>query len=132
LSFGLIHLFVLIFLFITKNLGELHFTVKSNLFVKKLELIQGESIKYYKGQTYKPETFLKIYVFLPSYVSVLREIFEKGFAVGEFRFPNLTFESNIPFELRYIIDSDIVGMGWVKLDKNTFSIRDTGKHRGRC
>jgi len=116
----------------TKILGEEHRTVKSKLFVKKLELIQGESIKHYKGPAYKQDTFLKIYVYTPSYVSALRGIFEKGFNFGEIRFPNLTFESNIPFELRYMIDSDIVGMGWVKLDKNTFSIREIGKHKGRC
>jgi len=100
--------------------------------VKKIETIQGESIKYYKGPTYKQDTFLKIYVYIPTYVPAVRGIFERGFAVGDTKFPNLTFESNIPFALRYMIDSDIVGMGWIKLDKNAFRIRSTDKHRSRC
>lgn len=31
-----------------------------------------------------------------------------------------------------MIDSDIVGMGWIKLDKNKFTIRSADKHKSRC
>jgi DNA polymerase elongation subunit (family B) len=30
-------------------------------------------------------------------------------------FESTTFESNMPFALRFMIDKDIVGMGWVRV-----------------
>lgn len=29
--------------------------------------------------------------------------------------PGLTFESNVPYALRFMVDKDIVGMGWVEI-----------------
>ena len=34
--------------------------------------------------------------------------------------PSNTFESNMPFALRFMIDKDIVGMGLIKLRKNCY------------
>lgn len=87
--------------------------MKSNHFVKRIEVVKGESIKGYKGQDYLPETFLKIFTYIPPYISALRGIFERGFSFDSVNFEHLTYESAMPFALRYMIDSDIVGMGWI-------------------
>lgn len=36
--------------------------------------------------------------------------------VCDMRLPELTFESNIPYALRFMIEYDIVGMGWIELN----------------
>lgn len=35
--------------------------------------------------------------------------------VCDMELPQLTFESNIPYALRFMIEYDIVGMGWIEL-----------------
>ncbi|EGR29193.1 hypothetical protein IMG5_161090 [Ichthyophthirius multifiliis] len=107
-------------------------SVKSKYFIKKIEITEGESIKNFKGKDYEIETFLKIYTFLPAHVSTLRGIFEKGFHFESIQFPRTSFESNMPFSLRFMIDKDIVGMGWINLKKNMFEIRSIDKHKSRC
>lgn len=42
--------------------------------------------------------------------------------VCDMNLPELTFESNIPYALRFMIEYDIVGMGWIEL--NNYSIRE--------
>ena len=38
-------------------------------------------------------------------------------------FPNTSYESNMPFALRFMIDKNIVGMNWLKLPAGSFTIR---------
>lgn len=35
------------------------------------------------------------------------------------RLPELTYESNVPYALRFMIEFDIVGMGWIELKNYT-------------
>ncbi|KAL4466727.1 hypothetical protein ABPG74_010324 [Tetrahymena malaccensis] len=114
------------------KLGKFQRNVKTTNFIRKIEVVKGESIKYYKGKGYPQDTFLKIYTFIPPFIPALRGIIEKGYTIDGVRFPAVTFESNIPFALRYMIDADIVGMGWIKLDKDKFKIRSADKHKSRC
>lgn len=44
--------------------------------VRKIEVVEKESIKEYKGKGYKKPKFLKIFTNLPTYVASLRSIFE--------------------------------------------------------
>jgi DNA polymerase delta subunit 1 len=37
------------------------------------------------------------------------------------------FECNVPFVLRYMIDRDIAGAGWMTLPKKTYQVRDASK-----
>jgi DNA polymerase delta subunit 1 len=39
------------------------------------------------------------------------------------RFPCRRYEGNIPFVMRFMVDKDIVGMGWIKIGKNEFIIK---------
>ena len=38
-------------------------------------------------------------------------------------FSSVTYESNLPFALRFMIDNDIVGMQWIKIPQNKYKIR---------
>ena len=73
-------------------------------------------------------TFLKIYTALPKYVNQLRTLFENG----SFSYPKgvnglfetVTYESNLPYALRFMIDNEIVGMSWIKIPAGKYKIRN--------
>lgn len=70
---------------------------------------------YRKGMS----KFLKIFVHLPKYVAQMRQLFEQNKISykNECAFSSVTFESNMPFALRFMIDNDIVGMQWCQFEK---------------
>jgi DNA polymerase elongation subunit (family B) len=47
---------------------------------------------------------LKIYTQNPPLVNKFRSVFEKGFTIEGDMFSNTTFESNIPYVLRFLVD----------------------------
>jgi DNA polymerase delta subunit 1 len=71
--------------------------------------------------------FIKVYCAMPSLVPGLKRLFDEGISV-----PNTsaiirgqTYESNVPFILRFMIDKDIYGSDWVELKAGTYSIRSS-------
>ncbi|OAY64752.1 DNA polymerase delta catalytic subunit [Ananas comosus] len=72
-------------------------------FVKRVELVQKKSIMYYQPQQSQP--FLKIVVALPTMVASCRGLGSRSF---------ITYESNILFALRFMIDCNIVGANWIE------------------
>ena len=49
---------------------------------------------------------------------------EKTFPYQNALFRGPTFESNMPYALRFMIDQDIAGMSWIELPENTYKIRN--------
>uniref|UniRef100_A0A0E0BG65 DNA polymerase n=1 Tax=Oryza glumipatula TaxID=40148 RepID=A0A0E0BG65_9ORYZ len=83
-------------------------------FVKRIELVQKQTIMHYQPQQSQP--FLKIVVALPTMVASCRGILERGITIeglGSKSF--LTYESNILFALRFMIDCNIVGGNWIEV-----------------
>lgn len=77
----------------------------------------------------KKQRFLKIFVSHPKYVSQLRGVIEKGIQItGEDLLSETTYESNVPFPLRFMVDNDIGGMTWIKVDKFNWKMRQ-GKQK---
>jgi DNA polymerase delta subunit 1 len=77
--------------------------------------------------------FIKIYVAMPSLVPNLKRLFEDGFAapgLGNVR--GQTYESNVPFVLRFMIDMGISGADWVELPVGTFAQRQPHNMISRC
>ena len=70
---------------------------------------------------------------MPSLVPGLKRAFDDGFSI-----PNVglikgqTYESNVPFVLRFMIDKGIQGADWVELPAGTYSLRDPSKQVSRC
>ncbi|KAF8730938.1 hypothetical protein HU200_016812 [Digitaria exilis] len=82
--------------------------------VKRVELVQKQTIMHY--QTQQSQSFLKIVVALPTMVASCRGILERGITIeglGSKSF--LTYESNILFALRFMIDCNIVGGNWIEV-----------------
>ena len=70
---------------------------------------------------------------MPSLVAGLKKTFEEGISlpgIGTVR--GSTYESNVPFVLRFMIDKKIQGADWVELPAATYSIRDSAAKASRC
>ncbi|GAB4835573.1 DNA polymerase delta catalytic subunit [Ancistrocladus abbreviatus] len=80
--------------------------------IRRVELVQKRSIMYYQQQ--KSHPFLKIVVALPTMVATCRGILDKGIQIDGLGMKSfLTYESNVLFALRFMIDCNIVGGNWI-------------------
>ncbi|KAJ3374817.1 DNA-directed DNA polymerase delta [Allomyces arbusculus] len=98
--------------------------------VLAIESTQKESLMNFHGN--RKSTFLKITLAHPKLVPPLRRQFETSQVrldgAAHFTFATLTYEANIAYLLRYMIDADIAGMAWLELRRGTYQLR-TGAHR---
>ncbi|KAL4323409.1 hypothetical protein GQ457_11G012850 [Hibiscus cannabinus] len=82
-------------------------------FVQRFELVQKRSIMYYQQQ--KSQSFLKIVVALPTMVASCRGILDRGIQIDGLGMKSfMTYESNVLFALRFMIDCNIVGGNWIE------------------
>ncbi|KAK9111468.1 hypothetical protein Scep_018987 [Stephania cephalantha] len=87
---------------------------KAPKFIKRIEMMQKRSIMHYQQQQSHP--FLKIVVALPTMVAGCRGIFERGIHVDGLGMRSfMTYESNVLFALRFMIDCNIVGGNWIEV-----------------
>lgn len=89
-------------------------------YVIKVEIVKKASIRgYYNKELFR---FFKISLALPRHVPAARDILEnEGVTlpgIGNKTF--LTYESNIAFILRFMIDKKISGVGWIELKPNSY------------
>lgn len=60
----------------------------------------------------------------PNVVAPLRHMFEREFRIQGFTLPTQTFESNIPYALRFMVDKGVTGMGWFRLPAGKYKVRE--------
>ncbi|TYZ60960.1 hypothetical protein PybrP1_001058 [[Pythium] brassicae (nom. inval.)] len=66
----------------------------------------------------------KVYLSMPSYVPKARTLLESGLTLPGCDFRSYqTFESNVPFILRFMIDQDIQGCNWLEAPAHTYAVR---------
>lgn len=76
---------------------------------------------------------LLIYVASPSLVPTARGILERGFKAEPYPERGYqTYESNVPFVLRYMIDNSIVGCNWIELNAGAYRQRPVEEMESRC
>ena len=95
--------------------------------VLKMDMVQKSSIMNYHGG--KDFAFIKITVTQPKYIAVAKRLLDQGIQVPGFNtqsFP--TFESNLSFDMRFMIDFGVVGANWIELPANKYRIRSVDKH----
>jgi DNA polymerase delta subunit 1 len=77
--------------------------------------------------------FIKVYCALPTMVPGLKRIFDEGFSVpGVGNISGQTYESNVPFVLRFMIDKNISGSDWIRIPAGTYRLLDKKEHQSRC
>ncbi|KAG0298991.1 DNA-directed DNA polymerase delta [Dissophora globulifera] len=91
--------------------------------VVKIEWKLKESIYGYHGGEASP--FLKITLKDPRNISAAKRCFERGISFPGFNdVTSQTYESNIAYLLRFMIDCHVTGANWIELPSGTFQLRD--------
>ncbi|GFQ06146.1 DNA polymerase delta catalytic subunit, partial [Phtheirospermum japonicum] len=97
--------------------------------IRRIELVQRRSIMYYQQQNSQP--FLKIVVALPTMVASCRGILDRGIQIDGLGMKNfMTYESNVFFALRFMIDCNIVGGNWIEVPRGKY--KKTAENRSYC
>eukprot|EP00873_Tetraselmis_striata_P017869 jgi/Tetstr1/438133/TSEL_002859.t1 len=104
---------------------------RNNRFVKSVSLQQGCSLMNYQAQAQR--AFLKIVVALPKHVAPCRSILESGFPVASLGRDRAfqTYESNVLFTLRFMVDTGLGGGFWVEVPAGKWR-RNTAAPRTYC
>lgn len=97
-----------------------------NVCVIRVERVKRQSIWGYHFN--EMGDFLQVTVALPALVATARRLLEKGISI-----PNLgmkffsTYESNLQYALRYMVDKNLRGGGWVELPASSYRVRAAEK-----
>ena len=99
-------------------------------FIGSVEIVRDkQSLMYF--QEGKTSTFVKVTTTLPNMVATARGIIEKqGVTVPGLHHTSLTFqtfESNVLYTLRFMVDRGVVGGNWVELPAGGYKIRESQK-----
>ncbi|KAI8807077.1 hypothetical protein BJ742DRAFT_748288 [Cladochytrium replicatum] len=100
--------------------------------VLKVDLMDKQTVY---GYTAQKSPFIRIFLKAPTEIAAARRILEKsqisvpGF--GTFS-PETTFESNISYIMRFMIDRQILGCNWVELPAGKYRIRPNHKKTSYC
>lgn len=102
--------------------------------VVAVELVYRQSIFGYTGDAKFP--FLKISVALPKLIATAKRVLEKNDVFSTFPgFHYQAFESNIDFDIRFMVDNKITGCNWIELPARSYSLRTSNSVRqpeSRC
>lgn len=90
--------------------------------VLKTDVLNLASVWGYQNKRTSP--FIRITLALPTLIPPAKRFLEQGIMVGTSRRHFLTYESNIPYILRFMIDLKMSGGNWIELPANSYTIRD--------
>ena len=100
--------------------------------ILSIQLCDRQSV--YGFSATRHANMLQIFVAAPSLVSVARTILEQGFCplqnASERSFQ--TYESNVPYVLRFMVDRGIVGCNWIELPPNMYHQRAPCETQTHC
>uniref|UniRef100_A0A8C2CMW4 DNA polymerase delta catalytic subunit n=1 Tax=Cyprinus carpio TaxID=7962 RepID=A0A8C2CMW4_CYPCA len=98
---------------------------KDNIAVTVLavDITRKESMYNYHGN--KPHDFLRITMAMPRLIAPAKRLLEQGFKFANFATQSYqAYEANIDFEIRFMVDSDVVGCCWIELPKGKYRLRE--------
>ncbi|XP_058461751.1 DNA polymerase delta catalytic subunit [Malaya genurostris] len=94
--------------------------------VLDVELVQKQSILGYNGED--KFTFIKVTVALPRLLAAVKRLLEKEQMMPEMDFQDCrVYESNIDFDIRFMVDRNVVGCSWIELPPGKWRMRQKGK-----
>ncbi|EDM07474.1 polymerase (DNA directed), delta 1, catalytic subunit, isoform CRA_a [Rattus norvegicus] len=98
--------------------------------VLAIELCSRESMFGYHG--HGPSPFLRITLALPRLMAPARRLLEQGIRVPGLGTPSFApYEANVDFEIRFMVDADIVGCNWLELPAGKY-VRRAEKKATLC
>uniref|UniRef100_A0A8C7TCL9 DNA polymerase n=1 Tax=Oncorhynchus mykiss TaxID=8022 RepID=A0A8C7TCL9_ONCMY len=96
---------------------------KDNMSVTVLavDITHKESMYGYHGK--RIADFLRITMAIPRLIAPAKRLLEQGFKFGPFPIQSFSsYEANIDFEIRFMVDSDVVGCCWIELPKGKYRV----------
>uniref|UniRef100_A0A8C6KII3 DNA polymerase n=1 Tax=Nothobranchius furzeri TaxID=105023 RepID=A0A8C6KII3_NOTFU len=95
--------------------------------VLAVDITRKESMYGYHGQ--RSLDFLRITMAMPRLIAPAKRLLEQGFKFGHYPIQNYqAYEANIDFEIRFMVDSDVVGCCWIELPKGKYRVREEKSH----
>lgn len=93
--------------------------------IERIDVVSRTSLMSYKKT---PSSFLKITTELPAHVPLIRGILEKGIMIDGIGMTSImTYESNVLFTMRCMIDADIAGCSWIECPPRTYVVSEEKK-----
>jgi len=94
---------------------------KCSKLIRDVKVVERESIMYFHSEGKRK--FFQVTVAMPQMVPACRKLLEMGLDCMGGTWKELTFESNIPFALRFMIDNQIAGGSWCQARAGNYTIR---------
>lgn len=95
-----------------------------------VDMVLKQSIYGYNSKGKTP--FLKVTMVLPRLIAPAKRLLETGsVSVDPYGAPSYRiFESNVDFEIRFMVDTHVVGCCWIELPRSKYTVRDakSGPH----
>eukprot|EP00051_Salpingoeca_urceolata_P010275 m.125101 g.125101 ORF g.125101 m.125101 type:complete len:1107 (+) comp16646_c1_seq1:2250-5570(+) len=99
--------------------------------VLAVDIVSKESIFGYHSKGKRP--FLKITVMQHRLVSATRRVLEEGLSFGRFGHQCFqAYEANLEYNLRFMVDTGIVGCNWIELPPRSFRVRADKDQESLC
>lgn len=98
----------------------------------ELVLVKKESFQGFKGPGDKKTNFLKVVFNDHNLVSKVSSYFNQGFNFQKDYIKSQSFESNVNYQERLLIDNDISGMSWIHLPANSYQIVPKKERFSKC
>ncbi|TRM65265.1 DNA polymerase family B-domain-containing protein [Schizophyllum amplum] len=102
--------------------------------VRNIEIVKKRSLWGYMGDAVSP--FIKLTITEPKSLPRCRGVFERGecdfnnlFPLGD---PVKTYESNIAYTLRFMIDTHVLGMNWIEIPAGKYSLVKDDRKKSQC
>lgn len=95
-------------------------SIKELNFITNIKKTKKKSVYHFSKQE---KHFFKVFTGHPQYVSKLRSILEAGLTIKEFgNYKFLTYESNVAFHIRCMLDKNIRGSSWLEVKKDNYHV----------
>uniref|UniRef100_A0A1B0B962 DNA polymerase n=1 Tax=Glossina palpalis gambiensis TaxID=67801 RepID=A0A1B0B962_9MUSC len=93
--------------------------------VLSVEIVERLNIYGYQGD--RKQRYLKITVSLPKFVAAATRLLKREIIYADFDFQDCRpFENNIDFDIRFMVDTGVVGCNWIELPAGAWYLR--GRH----
>lgn len=110
---------------------ERHAQVEPGRLLRGAELVRAEDLMNYKGAE-GARLFVKLTLWSHERLARVRGWFEDERELGGACFPRQTFESQIGYPLRFMVDHGLAGMAWVTLPAGCFTVLPAEARVSRC
>lgn len=95
--------------------------------ILEIAIVERQSLMGYHGE--EKFQFIKITIALPRLIAAVKRLLEKEIIYSVFDFQDCrSYENNIDFDIRFMVDTNVVGCSWIELPAGAWRRRAKGQH----